>query len=155
MLPLGAWLTTSLFYEQKTTKSLTTIALFSAKVNFEKILHPETLTDAQLGATITVAMTWAVIPANWKHRKQWETRERHTIWLCSTVETWLCATEVHLETICYSLSGSVFLNSDHPCSVLIFCYHFVLPSLVCKRRGEGSGGGGFILLYKLKKYLRS
>lgn len=57
MLPLGAWLTTSLFYEQKTTKSLTTIALFSAKVNFEKILHPETLTDTQLGATITVAMT--------------------------------------------------------------------------------------------------
>ena len=57
MLPLGAWLTTSLFYKQKTAKSLTTIALFSAKVNFEKILHPETLTDTQLGATITVAMT--------------------------------------------------------------------------------------------------
>ena len=57
MLPLGTWLTTSLFYKQKTTKSLTTIALFSAKVNFEKIPHPETLTDTQLGATITVAMT--------------------------------------------------------------------------------------------------
>jgi len=57
MLPLGTWFTPSLFYEQKTTKRLTTIALFSAKVNFEKILHPETLTDTQLGATITVAMT--------------------------------------------------------------------------------------------------
>ena len=57
MLPLGARYTPSSFYKQKTIKSLTTIALSTAKVNFKKVLHPETLTDTQLGATITVTMT--------------------------------------------------------------------------------------------------
>ena len=40
----------------KASESLTTVAFSSPKVNFKEILHPETLTDTQLGATITVTM---------------------------------------------------------------------------------------------------
>ena len=43
--------------KSKALNSHTTITLSGPKVNFEKILHPETLTDTQLGASVTVAMT--------------------------------------------------------------------------------------------------